>query len=101
MYYYFYFARCADSSIYAGYCKNIKNREKTHNDGEGARYTRSRRPIKIVYYEKFITRSEAMKREAQVKKWTRVEKENQILVGNSGFEPLTFRTSSERSNQLS
>ncbi|MFH1375564.1 MAG: GIY-YIG nuclease family protein [Patescibacteria group bacterium] len=72
--FYFYLARCKDKSLYAGYCVNIKNREAVHNDGKGAKYTNARRPVKIVYHEKFTTRSEAMQREAQVKKFTRSEK---------------------------
>ena len=76
--YYFYLARCSDNTLYAGYCANIKDREFKHNTGEGAKYTRQRRPIKIVYFEEFSTRSEAMKREVQVKGWSRVKKENLI-----------------------
>ena len=76
MSFYFYLARCADSSLYSGSCKNLKDREKAHNEGRGAKYTRSRRPVKIVYFEKFSTRAEAMRREAQIKKWKRIKKEH-------------------------
>ncbi len=76
--YYFYLARCSDNTLYAGYCADIKNREIKHNKGEGAKYTKYRAPIKIVYFEEFLTRSEAMKREAQIKGWSRVKKENLI-----------------------
>jgi putative endonuclease len=72
---YFYLARCADSSLYAGTCLNIQEREAKHNDGTGAKYTRSRRPIKIIYHEEFATLSEARKREAEVKRWTKPQKE--------------------------
>ncbi len=47
--YYFYLARCADNSLYAGYCADVKSREAKHNSGDGAKYTRQRRPIKIIY----------------------------------------------------
>ena len=75
---YFYLARCSDGSLYAGTCLNLSEREAKHNDGTGAKYTRSRRPVKIVYYEEFPTLSEARKREAEVKRWTRDEKERLI-----------------------
>ena len=83
MAFYFYLARCSDESLYAGICVDLENRERTHNEGKGAKYTRSRRPVKIIYSEKFPNRSAATKREIQVKKWTRSEKE--ILVYSSCF----------------
>jgi len=78
MFYYFYFARCSDDSLYAGYCKDVQAREEKHNTGQGAKYTRSRRPIKIIYTERFETQKEAMQREIQVKKWNRLKKVNLI-----------------------
>lgn len=72
---YFYLARCADDSFYAGTCVDLKEREAKHNDGKGAKYTRSRRPVKIIYYEEFDSLSEARKREAAVKKLSRTQKE--------------------------
>ncbi|MBT3349333.1 GIY-YIG nuclease family protein [bacterium] len=78
MKYYFYLARCSDESFYAGYTKNIEEREKTHNAGKGAKYTASRRPVKIIYWEKFETQKEAMQREIEIKKWTRTKKEKLI-----------------------
>ncbi|MBT4516594.1 MAG: GIY-YIG nuclease family protein [Candidatus Komeilibacteria bacterium] len=76
--YYFYFARCSDKSLYAGYCVNLKQREDKHNSGDGAKYTRQRRPIKIIYSEQFDSISKAMKREAQVKGWIKDKKEKLI-----------------------
>jgi putative endonuclease len=78
MSYYFYFARCSDDSLYAGYCKDIQAREDKHNTGKGAKYTRSRRPIKIIYTETFDTQKAAMQREIEVKKWNRLKKVNLI-----------------------
>ncbi|MBP9773955.1 MAG: GIY-YIG nuclease family protein [Candidatus Peribacteraceae bacterium] len=72
---FFYLARCADCSLYAGTCLNLQEREEKHNAGTGAKYTRSRSPIKIIYSEEFDTLSEARKREAEVKKWTKDKKE--------------------------
>jgi putative endonuclease len=73
--YFAYLARCSDGSLYAGYTNDIAGRELAHNEGKGARYTRPRRPVKIVYSEGFLNRSEAMRREAALKKLTKVEKE--------------------------
>ena len=72
---YFYLARCADESLYSGTCIDLTAREKRHNEGKGAKYTRSRCPVKIVYHEKFETLVESRKREAEVKTWSRREKE--------------------------
>ncbi|MCD4704919.1 GIY-YIG nuclease family protein [bacterium] len=76
--FYTYIARCNDNSLYTGYCQNLESREKKHNLGEGAKYTRSRRPVKIIYSEKFDTKSEAMKREWQIKKYSKKMKENLV-----------------------
>ncbi|MDN6161650.1 MAG: GIY-YIG nuclease family protein, partial [Atopostipes sp.] len=67
---YFYVLYCKDRSLYAGYTTNLKRREKEHNSGDGAKYTRpaSRRPLKMIYAESYQTRSEATKAEAAFKK---------------------------------
>lgn len=77
---YFYLAQCSDDSLYSGTCLNVREREAKHNDGTGAKYTRSRRPVQIVYHEEFETLSEARKREAEVKKWSKQQKED-LLYG--------------------
>lgn len=74
--YYFYLARCADGSLYSGSCVDLSAREGRHNEGKGAKYTRSRRPVHIIYHETFTTLAEARKREAQVKTWSKSQKEN-------------------------
>jgi putative endonuclease len=61
--------------LYSGSTKDIKNREKLHNAGKGARYTRIHGGGKIVYFEEFITQRQAMQREVEVKKWPRAKKE--------------------------
>jgi putative endonuclease len=76
---YFYLARCSDGSLYSGSCADLTEREEKHNAGKGAKYTRSRLPITFVYSEKFETKSEAMKREAAVKKLKKNEKEDIVL----------------------
>ena len=69
-----YLARCADDSLYAGTCVDLKEREATHNAGKGAKYTRSRLPIKFVYGKRCKNLSFARKREAVIKKLSRDEK---------------------------
>lgn len=73
---YFYVLKCADDTLYAGYTTDIKRREQEHNSlTKGAKYTRYRQPVKMIYYELFDTRVDATKAEAQFKKLTRVQKE--------------------------
>ncbi|MDP2691342.1 MAG: GIY-YIG nuclease family protein [bacterium] len=77
-----YLARCSDKSLYVGYCSNITKREKAHNEGKGAYFTRKRRPIKIIYFEKYLSEIEAIRRELQIKKWSRIKKENLAKHGH-------------------
>ena len=69
---------CADNTIYSGYTTDLTAREAAHNRGTGAKYTRSRTPVRIVYYETFPSKSEAMKRERELKKLTHRQKEELI-----------------------
>jgi putative endonuclease len=75
MSHYFYLARCSDDSLYAGTCINLQEREMKHNAGTGAKYTRSRRPVEIIYHEEFSTLGEARCREMEVKKMQRKDKQ--------------------------
>lgn len=78
---YVYVVRCADSSLYTGYATNIERRLQEHNGQlgkAGARYTRARRPVTLVYSESLKTRSDAQKREAEIKKLPRIKKEQLI-----------------------
>lgn len=81
--YHTYIARCSDDTLYTGYCVDIEAREEKHNSGKGAKYTRNRRPVKIVYSESFLNRSDAMKRESAIKKLTRMKKEALIKDSKS------------------
>lgn len=83
---YFYLARCNDGSLYAGTCVDLNAREDAHNAGTGAKYTRSRRPVKILYYESFSTLSGARKRETEVKKLPKSQKEKFIATRNDHGE---------------
>lgn len=76
--YYFYLARCADGSLYSGSCVDLRAREARHNDGKGAKYTRSRRPVRFVHDESFATLAEARRRESEVKTWNKAEKERLV-----------------------
>lgn len=72
--YYIYILLCKDGSFYTGSTNNIAKRFKDHLAGKGARYTLSHKPEKIVYSEHFSSKSEALKREAEIKKLTRRKK---------------------------
>lgn len=74
---YFYILWCQDNTLYAGYTTDLTRRQAEHNSGTGAKYTypKSRRPVHMIYAEKFLTRSLAMKREAAFKRLTRAEKD--------------------------
>lgn len=70
-----YLVRCADGSLYTGITTNVQRRCGQHNAGTASRYTRSRRPIRLVYQEGWASRSLALKREAAIKSLPRREKE--------------------------
>lgn len=76
--YYVYILRCGDGSLYCGYTTNVEKRFEKHKSGKGAKYTRSRLPLEIVYVEDFETKSEALKREYAIKAMTRLQKEKLI-----------------------
>lgn len=69
-----YILRCSDNTFYTGWTNDIEKRLQSHNEGTGAKYTRGRTPVELVYMEVFDTKQEAMKREAAIKKLSRVEK---------------------------
>ena len=75
--FYFYIVRCSDNSLYCGQTNNLETRIKEHNSSRvrGARYTRARKPVKLVYSEKYLSLQSAMKREWQIRKWTKAKKE--------------------------
>ena len=71
---YTYILRCSDGSLYCGWTNDVKRRLAAHNAGRGAKYTRSRLPAELVYYESFDTKEEAMSRECQIKRMSRKDK---------------------------
>lgn len=70
-----YILLCEDGSFYIGSTNDLSKRFLKHQKGNGGRYTRSHKPIKIIYQEKYVTRSRALKREIELKKLSRIEKE--------------------------
>ena len=76
--YYAYMLRCSDGTIYSGYTTDPYKREKVHNSGKGAKYTRARLPVKLEYFEEFDNKIDAMKREYALKQYTHKEKERII-----------------------
>ena len=79
-----YLLRCADGSLYCGWTNDLTKRLQAHNAGTGAKYTRPRRPVELAYYETFATQSEAMRREAEIKRLSRAEK--LALIRRGGAE---------------
>lgn len=82
--FYTYILECKDKSLYCGYTTDLEARINTHNEGKGAKYTKSRLPVRLVYQESFETKSEALKREIAIKKLTREEKLKLINGGANG-----------------
>ena len=78
---YTYILKCKDGSLYTGWTNDLDKRLKAHNSGKGSKYTRVRRPVELVYYEKFNTKEEAMSREYAIKHMRREKKEELIGTG--------------------
>ena len=80
--YYFYILRCADNSLYCGQTNNLERRVREHNsvNSKSAKYTKSKRPVELVYSEEYSTLQQAMKRELEVKKWPKIKKEALVKV---------------------
>ena len=71
---YTYILKCADGSLYCGWTNNLEKRLSAHNAGTASKYTRTRRPVELAYFEQFETKQEAMSREYHIKRLTREEK---------------------------
>ena len=72
---YVYMVECADGSYYTGYTNNLEKRIKVHNSGKGAKYTKARLPVRLIYWECFESKQEAMRREWKIKQMPRRKKE--------------------------
>ena len=78
---YAYIVECADGTLYSGWTNDLEKRIAAHNAGQGAKYTRSRRPVTLRYYEEFEDKSEALRRECALKKLSRAKKQALIESG--------------------
>lgn len=75
---YVYLLRCADGTLYCGWTTDLGRRLAVHNRGVGAKYTRSRLPVELAYYEGYMSRTDALRREYEIKQMKRKEKEELI-----------------------
>ena len=82
---YVYILKCRDESLYTGWTSDLEKRIKTHNTGKGAKYTRARLPVELVYFEEYEDKIQAMKREYEIKQLTR-EKKLKLIDDNKGRE---------------
>jgi putative endonuclease len=80
---YCYLLECADGSFYCGWTVDPQKRLMKHQSGKGGRYTRSRLPVRLVFFEVFQDRGQAMRREREIKKMTRAQKKTLV----KGFNP--------------
>ena len=85
---YVYILRCADNSLYIGETHDVVSRSARHNDGVGAADTAKRRPVRVVYTEQYETRKACLRRERQLKGWTRAKKEALIADDKSALKRL-------------
>ena len=95
--YYTYILLCSDHTLYTGYTDHLERRVQTHNSGKGAKYTKARLPVELVYWEQFATKKEAMQREYAIKQLTRAQKmqllpeEIQLKMKTVGDGPMVSR----------
>ncbi|WP_251860849.1 GIY-YIG nuclease family protein [Clostridium sp. Marseille-Q2269] len=82
---YVYILECKDGTLYTGWTTDIERRISEHNKGTGAKYTRARRPVVLKYFEKFNTNREAMKREYEIKTFSRKDKIKLIDYNSMGL----------------
>lgn len=78
-----YILKCSDGTLYTGWTNDIQKRLKAHNEGHGAKYTRGRTPVELVYLEEFETKQEAMKRETAIKRLKKADKRKLIAAYES------------------
>lgn len=92
---YIYILRCADDTLYTGWTNNLPGRLDMHNAGKGAKYTKSRLPVELVYWEAFDSKQEAMKREHRIKHFPREKKLK--LISNTVHAPAVITTGEPQS----
>ncbi|WP_295159179.1 GIY-YIG nuclease family protein [Selenomonas sp. AE3005] len=89
---YTYILECSDGSFYTGWTNDLVKRVRTHNAGRGGKYTRSRLPVRLVYFETFADKREAQSREWHIKRLTHEQKQA-LIAGNGGLESSGFKHS--------
>ena len=78
-----YIIKCKGNTFYTGATNDLNRRFQAHKQGKGGKYTLSHKPLKVVFFEKFKTQSEALKREIEIKKLSHKEKKNLVKLGKS------------------
>jgi predicted GIY-YIG superfamily endonuclease/uncharacterized OB-fold protein len=96
MSFYVYILRCADASYYVGHTDSLETRVSAHEKGEIPGFTRTRRPIRLVFADEFAARDEAIQRERQIKGWSRAKKEALIASNWERLRRLTLASSGKR-----
>ena len=91
---YTYMLKCKDNTYYTGYTTDLEKRIKAHNAGKGAKYTRGRGPVDLVYYEEHEEKTSAMRREWEIKQMSRREKET--MIGKSKEEESKEKVTDEQ-----
>ena len=79
---YVYILRCADNTLYCGWTNDLDARLATHNSGKGAKYTRARLPVELVYFEEYDDKHEAMSREWHIKRMSKADKMKLVEAGS-------------------
>lgn len=90
---YTYILECSDGTLYTGWTNDIEKRIRVHNEGKGAKYTKNRRPVKLVHVEEFESKIDAMKREYEIKQMTRKKKEL-LIHKEAGVKKKRYRSTS-------
>ncbi|MGL4763290.1 MAG: GIY-YIG nuclease family protein [Sarcina sp.] len=86
---YVYILECADGTLYTGWTNDLEKRVRVHNSGKGAKYTRARLPVKLVYNEEFEDKISAQKREYAIKRMKRSDKLKKDILGENNYEKKT------------
>ena len=87
-----YILRCADNTLYVGHTEDLASREQTHNEGKGAKYTATRRPVRMIYAEEHAFAAGAITRERQLKRWSTKKKEALIVADRAALRSLGQRS---------
>lgn len=85
-----YLLKCKDNTFYCGYTNNLEKRIKTHNEGKGSKYTRGRLPAKLIYVEEYESKSLALKREYEIKRFSKKEKK-ELIKQKSNNSPFILQ----------